>query len=340
MRIGVISDIHLNLWPYGDSQSRLLDSIRAMDEAFRSMLYDHPVDIIVFTGDLFHTLGSVNTVILSHLDSLMREWANVRPNTPRVFLPGNHDMGRRTSEHHSLGVLRSYGEVIDYQGGEGTSLYNYLEDTPIYGLPYTEDVDALRSFLDKCESGSIVLLHQGVSGVEVTSKGFTLNEILTPSMIPDHIAHCFTGHYHTHKNVSNNLTIPGALTQHNFGDVDDPRGWLIVEIDSNGKHIEQYESSAPKFHSLRFEEAMKRTDFNERDFYRVTEVPPTEIPTVAESFKSLPVMPQILSRAESPIPYSTPDTFDLNISNVLEDYIKERDISDKLAKVGRSLLCD
>ena len=79
-------------------------------------------------------------------------------------------------------------------------------------------------------------MHQGVGGVEVNSKGFTLNEILTPDLIPDHCAMAFTGHYHSNRAVTSNLIIPGSTVQLNWGDKNETRGWLDVQVDKDRVH--------------------------------------------------------------------------------------------------------
>ncbi len=118
------------------------------------------------------------------------------------------------------------------------------------GIPFTHDRDALIQRLNRIQSNvHLLFLHQGVSGVEINSKGFTLNEALTPDMIPSNIAMAFSGHYHSNKQVTSNLIIPGSLTQLNWGDRDETRGWLDVTFDpKNGDiKIEQIESKASKF---------------------------------------------------------------------------------------------
>lgn len=340
MKLGVISDIHLNLWPYGDPIQRLDDGLEALRYAFEQLLLEHNVEVLVFTGDLFHTLGSVNTVILSKLDALMAEWMGVRPQTPRIFLPGNHDMGRRTSEHHSLGLLRRYGKVIDYNAGSGERLH---EDIPIVGLPYVEEEDTLRRFLDNVREGSLVLLHQGVSGVEIGSKGFVLNEILSPDMISTGTVHCFTGHYHSHKRVSSNLTVPGALMAHHFGDANEPRGFLVAQIDSLGTQITQYETKAPRFLSFEYgPDLPSKISYaaSAKDFVRVTGVPSEESSPLRAQLEELELAAPAQMQVETNelVPYSAPDVQDINIGDALESYIAERDMGERRAAVGRSLV--
>jgi DNA repair exonuclease SbcCD nuclease subunit len=101
-----------------------------------------------------------------------------------------------------------------------------------------------------------MFFHQGVGGVEINSKGFTLNEILTPAMVPGNCALALTGHYHSFKPVSSNLIIPGSTTQLNWGDEGEPRGWLDVTVDGEQvTEVNLIQSQASKFITL-----------NEQDF--------------------------------------------------------------------------
>lgn len=93
-----------------------------------------------------------------------------------------------------------------------------------------------------------MFLHQGVGGVEINSKGFTLNEILTTDMIHDDVAMAFAGHYHSFKQASHNLIVPGSTMQLNWGDQGEPRGWLEVTTDQGQvTGIEFFHSPASRF---------------------------------------------------------------------------------------------
>jgi len=271
----VFSDLHLNAWTYGASydsfgrNSRLENQISALE---KMALYAHERDIkyLLFCGDFFHTHGMVKTEVLqgAHivLEKIKRVWG-----IEIVWIVGNHDQADKYGYIHSLDILNHYGYYADID-------YLELPGLPlIHGLSYTEDETDLKTFLEHLKPDSIVLMHQGVSGVEIGSKGFTLNEMLTPDMIPDHILHAFVGHYHDHRMINDKLTIPGAMMQHTWSDAGEERGFLVVTIEGKKIHIEHIDSGDNKFVKLTYKEAMKRSKYNRpvvplQGFYKITGV--------------------------------------------------------------------
>lgn len=225
-RFIVLSDVHLhNGWKHTSLKVQ-------KDNLFDLVGYcnNNGIKTILFCGDMFHTHGTIKTEVLYVYNEFIELTKTYGINI--IGIAGNHD---HADKEGRITGLNSIGTLLD-QTAYG------LEDIPIVGLTYSDE-DRLRQFLNKdLPSDSILLLHQGVSGVEVNSKGFTLNEALRPDMIPNNILHCFTGHYHTHKAVSNNLTIPGALGQYIWSDANEERGFLDVFVEGKSVHIRRINS--------------------------------------------------------------------------------------------------
>lgn len=240
MRRLFFSDLHLHTWTYG---------AHTMDSGFNSRLWyqwlalqqmikyidEHDIRYVYFTGDLFHTHANIPAQALSVAGELFRQ-LKIRDIKVRA-IPGNHDFASRSGNIHSLswlpdGVLD--GDWLD-------------DDIQVCALPYTDDEEKLKRFLgsvEKMADGTIVMLHQGVAGVPLSS-GFLMDEKLTPDMIPTNVV-AFTGHYHFFRRVTTNLTVVGNLTPLNWNDIDQQKGWVIY--DDETRTVEQIKQTvAPEF---------------------------------------------------------------------------------------------
>lgn len=263
MKIAVWSDLHLNEWRYGSSltesgyNTRLSAQVKS---AYNMLNYCHHRGIkhIAFCGDFFHTHSNVSTQALQAANSIL---TTIRYHDfEALFLVGNHDMSDKRGKIHSLDLFRNYGEVAI---GE---LHMDFSGMPVHAHAYTEDEDTLKRFLDSTEDGSLVFMHQGVSGVEMGS-GWVINEILKPEMVPDRVNMAFTGHYHQHKEVSENLTVVGSFTAQTWADVNEEKGFLIYDTES--KEVEHIALHVhPRFIEIEYGDEVK-DGWLSHDFLRV-----------------------------------------------------------------------
>jgi DNA repair exonuclease SbcCD nuclease subunit len=235
----IFSDLHLHPYAYGATvtDGGFNSRLWAQWEAAEEMINDAEANDVKYAyccGDLFHLHGMVPSqaqmVASAILDELRRRDIKVR------ILPGNHDQGNRTGSIHSLSWLPQEERSGRWEDG----------GLLVRGLPYTASEDVLKRFLEYAgEDGEgMVLLHQGVSGVPLSS-GWLLDEKLDPNMIPDNVK-AFTGHYHFHKVVTVNLTVVGNLAPINWGDIDQPKGWIIWD-DETDMMRHRIQSRAPDF---------------------------------------------------------------------------------------------
>jgi DNA repair exonuclease SbcCD nuclease subunit len=263
----VFSDLHLYQWPYGSSitpegyNTRLIDQWSVLSQIHMAA-EDEEIDHIFFTGDFFHTSGRVGSqelaIAAKALDMFRKSGKKM------VLLVGNHDQSTKTGDIHSLDLFSSYGVVVDRQ-----MTFNW-GDFIIHAMPYTEDAEALKRFLDATPQDSIVLMHQGVSGVPVNDRTcFTLNEILQADMFNDNAAVGFSGHYHNYREIiPNRLYIPGAPMQFNWGDRGSSRGYLVCSTSGADVRVKRRYTDAPEFYDINEDEI---DNFNPRtgSFIRV-----------------------------------------------------------------------
>jgi DNA repair exonuclease SbcCD nuclease subunit len=235
----IFSDIHFHPWAYGSHitdegiNSRLAAQAAAADEMINDAV-EEGVKHAYFCGDLFHTHGNVPTQALMVAANMFQKLRNQGISVRAI--PGNHDQYDRQGAIHGLQFLPE-SERIGHWVDEGLD---------VRSLPYTDDDEVLKRFLGEAGDGdgSMLLLHQGVSGIPLSS-GYVLDERLTADMIPDN-CRAFTGHYHFHKAVTPKLTVVGNLTPLGWGDIDQEKGWLIW--DDAGTYFEQkIQTTSPEF---------------------------------------------------------------------------------------------
>lgn len=249
-RFVVFSDLHLHPWAYGsqtlNGKNSRLEQQKEVVKSIAKYCKERDIPEVVFTGDLFHTSTVSAETSIAAYEAFSAFKAN---GIDLSLLVGNHDQSSRTGGFHSLSFFRELGTVFDVERHAAEAPRRSIAGLPAYFFPYTDDESVLKAYLASCEGEPYFLfLHQGVSGIEVNSKGFTLNEILTPAMVPSSCVMAFTGHYHSFKQVSNNLIIPGSTVQLNKGDAGESRGWLDIAVEGDRVvDITFVESQASKF---------------------------------------------------------------------------------------------
>lgn len=331
-RFLVFSDLHLNAWKYGSSIDTYTGNTRLTGQVkFIEFMADYArqreIRYVLFCGDFFHTPGSIRTEVLK---SAWASISNCATDIEFVWLVGNHDQADKAGNVHAMDFLEQFGTLCS----SGTVSLPGMP--PICGLDYTESVDKLKTFLTSVPKEAIVLLHQGVSGVDINSKGFTLNEILNPAMIPDKITHAFSGHYHSYKRVSDKLTIPGAPMQHNWGDCGDERGFLDVVLEGGKvciKHVNPKVNST--FRKVHYDIPEEWSGNYKNDFVRVVGAPKgmeAEIKKLLDSSLFVEVE-SVLDRSTN----VTRDKFE-SLETLVDVFISSLDIKGRRLEVGKGLI--
>lgn len=250
-----ISDLHLHTWSYGATvtdkgyNSRLAGQAGALHEVL-DYIEQHSIRHLYFNGDLFHTHGRVPVQALNVATGFFQGVRDRKCKIRAIY--GNHDMESKDGSINSLEpLLLNYSEI----NGE----WNDDDGLTVRALPYTEDEERLKRFLGEAPAGAMLMLHQGVAGVPLSS-GYVLDEKLTPEMIPDYCK-AFTGHYHFHRKVSENLTVIGNLTPLNWNDIDQPKGFVVWDNET-GEMEQVIQKSAPGFASYYSEIAVENVRGN------------------------------------------------------------------------------
>jgi DNA repair exonuclease SbcCD nuclease subunit len=331
MKFLVFSDLHLHQWQYGANysngwNSRLMAQQRVLFDIIKCCR-ENNIPQIVFCGDLFHTHGRIDAACLTVASTFFNELRDA--NIKAYVLRGNHDTADKSNTVNSLSWLYGYENVMM------TDKWDWLYDNMV-GIAYTEDKEWLKEILNnRISKDSFVFMHQGVSGVPVGSDFVIPNEILTPDMIPSHVKHAFTGHYHSHKKVTDKLTIVGAPMQHTWADCGEDRGWLVV--DSKTGEYERVLSKAPRFVKtgpFEINEGIEGNYIRVEYFVDPNDQKDSRMRLLQQGALSVEFS---YSNPEAPRMRSIQSDGDFNLNIVIDKFQKSKGLDSKAIKIGEQL---
>jgi DNA repair exonuclease SbcCD nuclease subunit len=247
MRIAITADWHYDDYPNlvsamkGSVSSRVDDISKAvgwiLEEAERRR-----VDRLVVLGDVFHKRDLISVPVYNIVVEDMTTDDRCC-NFSTIILAGNHDQTTKGGLTNSLYALGLW---------DGITIYDKIleEEGDIY-LPYMESYPPLWEGYGLPES-SIIYGHCGIVGSRMTGFENAKKAEITPEELQlDKIAGGFFGHYHIHQQIAKRAWYVGAPLQHSFRDVNNKCGFMVVDIDEDGKLVETEfieNTFSPKFH--------------------------------------------------------------------------------------------
>lgn len=244
----LLSDLHFHPWsafasisPAGVN-SRLTGLLGEVNRA-AAEVKKAGGDTMFLAGDIFHTRGSIEPVVLNSVMDTFRKLTSEGMNI--IAIPGNHDLATKETArlHNAAAALEDCGvQMVHKDAGEG-----FVDPScghTVHLIPWHEDLAVLRMHIEgvaePARRGEIdLIIHAPVDGV---IKG-----------IPDHgldptwlaglgYRNVFSGHYHNHKQVAPKVYSIGALAHHSWSDVGTRAGFLIV-----GDEVRWMKSHLPEF---------------------------------------------------------------------------------------------
>ena len=230
----IISDVHYSL-----------NTLEIADLAMRqAILRANSLGVpLIIAGDLTDNKANMRAEVVNQMLETFRLCK-----TTAYILRGNHDQINEKSEEHSLNFL---GELMreteeSYSYDQTTYIpYVKIVDTPqftndfSFGLkspwliPYHHDIEVLKKVLTGVERGSLVIMHQGITG---SISGDYIQDKSAITVNDVHGLRVISGHYHTRQDIQ----LPdGGLWSYvgnpftlNFGEVNDPdKGFRILNSD-------------------------------------------------------------------------------------------------------------
>lgn len=299
---------------------------------------------VLFGGDLFHQRAGVATDVLMGTSWAMDSLASRALSTH--LIPGNHDYADREGLIHSLlGIGHDSRDTFDDDPFHTPAMVcdrpsifnNYLPQSAVvvHTIPFRENkedfikqVNSISSTLSD-KHFNILLAHQGIQGSTIGSDFvLTSSHDISINDIPDNFNLCLFGHYHKHQEVKENVYYIGASHQHNWGDANDPRGFLHITVNDDFtyelKHIET--QAAPKFYVTNKAIEARPIDF----------VKSTNESLVAKDFGNPRVFENIeVAVEEEETKFETP-TWALD--DILSSWVLAKKAPDDYLSVGKQLL--
>ena len=241
-----VADAHCHPFPefntfdeYGGS-SRVLATCRAISASI-DFAEEHGVAWWSL-GDLLHTKKEVSSYVFKDLRTALG-----RASGPLHLIVGNHELPDKFSTATSLDWLLSEDSIYHYT--QPMKVYHDLVDIVVF--PVTHDLNAAKQKLYEIVCGfdpnrpRILLGHGMIDGC-AADNGMRLS---SPGMSPadlyfDAFNLVLFGDIHKHQQVHHNAWYAGALLPQNFGERDNPPGFIVVYEDLSWVRIPV---AAPRF---------------------------------------------------------------------------------------------
>jgi len=245
VKLAHLADLHLGFRQY-DRQTPRGGNQREADvaEAFRRAVDDLLVqrpDLIVFAGDIFHSVRPTNPAILFLFQQLHRLRTGL-PDAPIVMIAGEHDTPRSVETGTILRLYEALGvEVVV----DRASYLTFAKlDCSVFAAPHQAVVQPERPALrpQRGTTCNVLLLHGQLPGLgeqrgTAEYGGALINQHdLAPAQW-DYVA---LGHYHVAQQVAANAWYSGSLeyvTPNPWGQLQDEeeqgrrgKGYLLVEL--------------------------------------------------------------------------------------------------------------
>lgn len=235
MKVLIVGDIHLRVeLPYGNAveDGRMGEWDDVLDKIVNTSTH---CDAVVLMGDVLntrHNHSSVNTALVTFLKRL--EGKNI------YIISGNHC---RYGERTGLDFLKEIGyptwhvytEITNgIMLGDKVATFSPFLTPQMVGA--TDNKDGATKAVKEMAGGDYLFLHQGVTGGKVHGTWVDLfNEIvLSTAALEKKYKKVFTGHIHTHQNVTENTMITGSIFTAEVGE----HGKNVFVLDTETNEVE------------------------------------------------------------------------------------------------------
>ena len=316
--------------------TRLMDCVEALKKIHYSA-DKNEVDMIWFTGDLFHLKNNLDNKVIQ---LIMHEMKDLAMQYPLLLVPGHHDLYMWSSNPVLLEMLAEFSDQVVVVDKPMWIKDSRFFNIPIYAEPCTRKIKELTDRIENLETniqeGPIFLAHQDMLGMRYG--GFVVDQGLDAELLSHKFRWSFIGHYHNpekmelHKGdvdlFKDNVISVGAPLQHNFGDAGEPRGWWIIRIGDDGHEFDPEQIDfitndfSPQFVDFTVKENQKFgiiPGLADRDFYRI-KVEGKDLPEELNSIRWKRISHTISGQARR----RTTISFSDKKEDIIEKYVKAR----------------
>lgn len=255
------ADMHANLFTEfaevdditGNSRfTAILNCLKVM----RKYCLENNIKYVLDAGDLTHQRVKVDTKVLNGVYKELKAFSDA--GITFISIPGNHQQYDNTSmPEHSLETFKDIDNVIVLDKFE-PYIVNDEENSPIiFPVPFSKDIEMVKKHLDDycyrttnegLEDRSVLLYHGGVSGSFAGKGSHILADAFTPEdLFPHAFKFLVCGHFHYRQDLGGNPNFfyCGSPIQHNFGEGDQDKGFIVIDLETGTKEF--VEIPSPKF---------------------------------------------------------------------------------------------
>mgnify|MGYP000058805868 CR=1 FL=1 len=215
----LMADIHLkDTEPIGKFDStglslRTLDKLNALERVFNFAI-EKQVDSIFILGDLFNSCNPSNRLRLEFSKRLLPV---VEKQIKVVILGGNHD----TSDGRFFNFMSEaiYNSYIYFVKSKKIKVNGWTIYCASWG--YEDSIDS------NIEDKAILLAHTQIIGAKYDSERIS-DKFYAPERFKQ-FKRVYLGHFHKRQKIEN-IQYIGALCRNDFGERDNPEGFLYLEL--------------------------------------------------------------------------------------------------------------
>jgi DNA repair exonuclease SbcCD nuclease subunit len=248
VKLAHIADSHLGIRQYHRQTSsginqREADVAQAFRLAIDGVIEARP-DIVVFAGDLFHSVRPTNAAIVFAFRQAQR-LREALPASPIVLIAGNHDTPRSVETGSILRLFEELG--VDVAAEDARRLVYPQLDLSVLAVPHQVMRAADRPLLrpEGSEKYRLLVLHTEVEGEYPIGRGSAEygGPVISKSELHlEDWSYVALGHYHTQHQVDRRAWYSGSLEYvgpNLWGELADDtahgshgKGWLLVDLDT------------------------------------------------------------------------------------------------------------
>jgi exonuclease SbcD len=247
VRLAHLADAHLGIRQYhrqtsGGINQREADVARAFRAAIDGVIAARP-DVVVVSGDLFHSVRPTNAAIVFAFRQFQR-LREALPHAPIVLIAGNHDTPRSVETGTILRLFEELG--IEVAADEARRLVYSSLDLSISAVPHQALVSTERTALrpEGTEKYQVLILHGEIEGMfpERSAADYGGALINLNEFGPDDWTYVALGHYHVQHRVAGHAWYAGSLeyvSPNLWGELIEEeqhgsqgKGWLLADLDT------------------------------------------------------------------------------------------------------------
>lgn len=264
------ADIHIGMENYGriNPETGLNTTLEAFCAAFDQAIdraIDEPVDLVVLAGDIYKTRDPTPTHQREFARRIQRL---IQAQIPVFIAPGNHDIPMAAHRASSVDIFRTLelpGVTVARTIGRWT-IPTRAGPIQVLGLPWVtrsqilsrdefknktieqlnEEMvrvagERLRELAESLDPSlpAIVVGHAHVGGARVGAERLLAmgnDPMFDQSTFLDlpHVAYVALGHIHKHQVLARDpklMLYPGSINRVDFGEEDEPKGFVLAEIE-------------------------------------------------------------------------------------------------------------